>query len=68
MTMISTLTYRGHEYLQNRESTAAKQAVQLTYRRHIYQQRKQAVCPQSQVELTYRGCLYKRSSAVSDSN
>jgi len=61
MTMTSTLTYRGHEYLQNKDMPAEKQAVHLTYRRQIYQQRKQAVNSEKPVELCYRGCPYQRS-------
>ena len=54
---MTVLTYRGKEYLQQKE-VAQKQTVELSYRRSIYTARKAEAKKQIQSSLTYRGIKY----------
>ena len=53
------LTYRGKEYLQQKEVTP-KQVVELSYRSNIYTSRQAEARKQMQTSLTYRGIKYQK--------
>ena len=53
------LTYRGKEYLQNKEA-APKKVVELSYRRSVYKSRQAEAKKQFQTFLTYRGNKYHK--------
>ena len=55
---MTTLTYRGKEYVQNKEA-AQKQFIELTYRRTVYSNRKEEVTSNPQF-LKYRGISYQK--------
>ncbi len=55
---MTTLTYRGKAYVQNKE-VAEKQFVELTYRRNVYITRREEVASQ-QPKLSYRGVSYHK--------
>ena len=55
---MTTLTYRGKEYVQNKEA-AQKQFIELTYRKTVYTNRKNEVASDHPV-LIYRGTSYQR--------
>ena len=54
---MTVLTYRGKEYLQNKEVTY-KKPVELSYRRNVYTSRQADARKQMQVSLIYRGIKY----------
>ena len=55
-----TLTYRGKNYVQNKEA-AKKQLVELTYRRNVYTNRMDdASSSNEKAELNYRGVNYTK--------
>tara|TARA_B100001250_G_scaffold368912_1_gene351969 strand:- start:963 stop:1271 length:309 start_codon:yes stop_codon:yes gene_type:complete len=54
-----TLTYRGKEYTQLKESSSHSELVELTYRRNVYSNRKGEVSKQNHL-LKYRGISYQR--------
>ena len=56
---MTTLLYRGHDYVQNKK-VAEKQPVDLTYRRSVYKSRKIASASSEGALLNYRGVKYKR--------
>ena len=53
------LTYRGKEYLQNKEVTP-KKTVELSYRRNVYKSRQAEAKKHMQASLTYRGNTYQK--------
>ena len=55
---MTTLLYRGNEYVQQ-DKAAEQNQVQLTYRRNVYQRRQNDAALTS-VQLTYRGVSYTR--------
>jgi len=56
--IMTTLTYRGKNYVQNKEA-AKKQLVELTYRRNVYTNRMDdASSSNEKAELNYRGVNY----------
>ena len=57
---MTTLTYRGKNYVQNKE-VANKQPVELTYRRNVYTNRMDdASSSNDKAELNYRGANYTK--------
>lgn len=57
---MTTLTYRGKNYVQNKEA-AKKQLVELTYRRNVYTNRMDDASSSSEkAELNYRGVNYTK--------
>ena len=56
---MTVLTYRGKEYLQNKEVTP-KEAVELSYRRSVYTSRQAEARKQIQASLAYRGVPYQK--------
>ena len=56
---MTVLTYRGKEYLQQKEVTP-KQAVELSYRSNVYTSRQAEARKQMQASLTYRGVQYQK--------
>ena len=57
---MTTLTYRGKSYVQNKEA-AEKQLVELTYRRNVYTNRMEdASSSNEKAELNYRGVNYAK--------
>ena len=57
---MTTLTYRGKNYVQNKE-VAQKQPVELTYRRNAYIKRMDnASSSIEKAELNYRGANYTK--------
>ena len=57
---MTTLTYRGKNYVQNKEA-AEKQLVELTYRRNVYTNRMDdASSSNEKAELNYRGAKYTK--------
>jgi len=58
--IMTTLTYRGTNYVQNKEA-AKKQLVELTYRRNVYTHRMEdASSSNEKAELKYRGVNYTK--------
>jgi len=57
---MTTLTYRGKRYVQNKE-VSEKQFVELTYRRNVYSTRREdASLSNEKAELNYRGVHYTK--------
>ncbi len=57
---MTTLTYRGKNYVQNKEA-AEKQLVELTYRRNVYTNRMDGASSSNEkAELNYRGVNYTK--------
>jgi len=57
---MTTLTYRGKNYVQNKKA-AKKQFVELTYRRNVYTKRMDdASSSNEKAELNYRGVIYTK--------
>ena len=57
---MTTLTYRGKNYVQNKD-VAQKQQVELTYRRNVYTNRlDDASSSNEKAELNYRGANYTK--------
>jgi len=57
---MTTLTYRGKAYVQNKEASE-KKLVELTYRRNVYQSRQNnASSNNEKAELNYRGINYQK--------
>ena len=56
---MTVLTYRGKEYLQQKEVTP-KKAVELSYRSNVYTSRQAEARKQMQAPLTYRGVQYQK--------
>jgi len=58
--IMTTLTYRGKSYVQNKE-VAKKQFIELTYRRNVYTQRMDdASSSNEKATLNYRGVNYTK--------
>ena len=58
--IMTTLTYRGKNYVQNKE-VAEKQFVELTYRRNVYSTRiEDASSSNEKADLNYRGVNYTK--------
>ena len=56
--IMTTLTYRGKNYVQNKKA-AKKHLVELTYRRNVYTNRMDEVSSTNKkVKLIYRGANY----------
>ena len=53
------LTYRGKEYLQQKEVTP-RNPVELSYRSNVYTSRQAEAKKQMQASLTYRGNTYQK--------
>ena len=56
---MTVLTYRGKEYLQQKEATL-KETVELSYRSNIYTSRQAEARKQILSTLTYRGIHYQK--------
>ena len=56
---MAVLTYRGKEYLQQKE-VAPKKVVELSYRSNVYTSRQADARKQMQATLTYRGIKYQK--------
>ena len=57
---MTTLTYRGKNYVQNKKA-AKKQIVELTYRRNVYTNRlAEASSSKEKAELNHRGVNYTK--------
>tara|TARA_Y100001968_G_scaffold242049_1_gene225659 strand:+ start:233 stop:403 length:171 start_codon:yes stop_codon:yes gene_type:complete len=56
---MTVLTYRGKEYLQNKEVTP-KMPVELNYRRNVYTSRLAEAKKQIKASLIYRGIQYQK--------
>ena len=57
---MTTLTYRGKNYVQNKD-VAKKHLVELTYRRNVYTNRMEdASSSNEKAELNYRGVKYTK--------
>ena len=57
---MTTLTYRGKNYVQEKEATN-KQLVELTYRRNVYTNRViQVTSNTEKLNLNYRGVNYQK--------
>ena len=56
---MAVLTYRGKEYLQQKEVTP-KKSVELSYRSNVYTARQAEARKQIQSTLTYRGIQYQK--------
>ena len=56
---MTVLTYRGKEYLQQKE-VAPKKSVELSYRSNVYISRQADARKQMQSSLTYRGIKYQK--------
>ena len=57
---MTTLTYRGKNYVQNKKAVN-KQPVELTYRRSVYTNRMDdASSSNEKAELNYRGANYTK--------
>ena len=55
---MTTLTYRGKNYSQNKKASN-KQFIELTYRRNVYSSRQiKSSNNASEINLTYRGVNY----------
>ena len=57
--MMTTLLYRGQNYVQHKEQKEQKVCVDLTYRCNHYNTCRSNVKPEQKTELAYRGRCYK---------
>ena len=57
---MTTLLYRGHDYVQHKESVKQNEGVELTYRRNHYNNCRNKAKDQLLTSLTYRGIPYTR--------
>ena len=55
---MSTLLYRGHDYVQHKDASEQKQCVELTYRRKHYNTCRAQANRDMHPHLTYRGVHY----------
>ena len=55
---MTTLTYRGHNYVQIKEA-CPKQEIKLTYRRAVYENRRDQA-KENHPNLIYRGQAYQK--------
>ena len=56
---MNLLTYRGKEYLQDKEATQ-KETVELSYRRNVYTSKQAEARNQMPLSLIYRGIQYQK--------
>ncbi len=56
--MMTTLLYRGHNYVQHKEPKAQKDCVELTYRRNHYNTCRSKARYEQHFQLAYRGNKY----------
>ena len=57
--IMTTLTYRGKTYVQNKK-VSDKKLVELTYRRNVYKSRQvNATSNNKNIDLIYRGVSYQ---------
>ena len=56
--MMTTLIYRGLNYVQHKEHKENKECVQLTYRRNNYNTCRSKARSDQKYELAYRGQFY----------
>jgi len=57
--MMTTLLYRGQNYVQHKETKAQKACVELTYRRNHYNTCRSNAKSEVDSQLAYRGQRYK---------
>ena len=57
--MMTTLLYRGHSYVQHKETKEQKDCVELTYRRNHYNTCRSQSKSELNNELAYRGQKYQ---------
>ncbi|WP_320667382.1 DUF4278 domain-containing protein [Prochlorococcus sp. MIT 1307] len=57
---MSTLLYRGHDYVQHKEPLTNKQCVELTYRRKHYNTCRNEAQRELHPTLSYRGVHYTK--------
>ena len=56
--MMTTLLYRGHSYVQHKETQEQKDCVELTYRRNHYNTCRSNAKLEVNSQLAYRGNKY----------
>ena len=56
--MMTTLLYRGHNYVQHKEQKTQKDCVELTYRRNPYNTCRNIAKSELNTQLAYRGNRY----------
>ncbi len=56
--MMTTLLYRGQNYVQHKEQKAKKECVELTYRRNHYNTCRDRIKSELNTQLAYRGQSY----------
>jgi len=57
--MMTTLLYRGHNYVQHKDQKPQKDCVELTYRRNHYNTCRSDARSELNTQLSYRGRRYK---------
>ena len=57
--MMTTLLYRGQNYVQHKEQKSKKDCVELTYRRNHYNTCRTTSKPELNTQLAYRGQKYQ---------
>ena len=57
--MMTTLIYRGHDYVQHKETKAQKDCVELTYRRAHYNTCRSNAEFEVNTQFAYRGQIYQ---------
>ena len=57
--MMTTLLYRGQNYVQHKEQKKQKDCVELTYRRNTYNTCRNIAKSELTSQLAYRGRSYK---------
>ena len=57
--MMTTLIYRGHNYVQHKDLKAKKECVELTYRRNHYNTCRSNAKYELNAQLAYRGRRYQ---------
>tara|TARA_Y100001968_G_scaffold8503_1_gene7166 strand:- start:17993 stop:18166 length:174 start_codon:yes stop_codon:yes gene_type:complete len=55
---MTTLFYRGHDYVQHKEPASPENCVELTYRQNHYNTCRNQLENQLGVKLSYRGVVY----------
>ena len=56
--MMTTLLYRGHNYVQSKATKAQKECVELTYRRNHYNTCRSNAKSDADSQFAYRGLKY----------
>ena len=56
--MMTTLLYRGHSYVQHKETKEKKDCIELTYRRNHYNTCRSNAKLEVNAQLAYRGNKY----------